>query len=49
MHAAFSWENLTESDHFGRPRLIWEDNIKMDFEEIGLEVVDWISMASGYG
>jgi hypothetical protein len=21
----------------------------MDFEEIGLEVVDWISMASGYG
>ena len=21
----------------------------MNFEEIGLEVVDWISMASGYG
>jgi len=23
-------ENLTERDHFGRPRYKWEDNIKMN-------------------
>jgi hypothetical protein len=25
----------------GRPSLRWEDNIKMDFREIGMEEVDW--------
>jgi hypothetical protein len=29
----------------GRPRLSWEDNVRTDFNEIGFEVVDWISMA----
>jgi hypothetical protein len=28
-----------------RPRLRWEDNIKMDLGEIGLEGVDWIHVA----
>jgi len=28
----------------GRPRLTWEDNIKMDLQEVGLEV-DWIELA----
>jgi hypothetical protein len=27
-----------------RPRLRWIDNIKMDFLEIGLSVVDWIGL-----
>jgi hypothetical protein len=27
-----------------RSRHIWEDNIKMDVREIGLESVDWIHM-----
>jgi hypothetical protein len=29
----------------GRPRRRWEDNIKMDFREIGLWSVDWIHLA----
>jgi hypothetical protein len=28
----------------GRSRRKWEDNIKIDITEIGLEVVDWISV-----
>jgi hypothetical protein len=29
----------------GRPRSRWEDNIKMDFREIGFGDVDWINLA----
>jgi len=29
---------------FGRPRPRWEDNIKMDFEEVGCEGMDWIDL-----
>jgi hypothetical protein len=29
----------------GRPRRRWIDNIKMDFLEPGLSVVDWIGLA----
>jgi hypothetical protein len=29
----------------GRPRRSWINNIKMDFLEIGLSVVDWIGLA----
>jgi hypothetical protein len=29
----------------GRPRHRWEDNIKMDLQEVGWEDVDWIDMA----
>jgi hypothetical protein len=28
-----------------RPRHRWEDNIKMDHREIGMEAVDWIYLA----
>jgi hypothetical protein len=34
------WKTL-----LGRPRHTWEDNIKMDLEEIGWEDVDWIHLA----
>jgi len=29
------WGNLRVKDHFGRPRRKWEDNIKMDLQEVG--------------
>jgi hypothetical protein len=28
----------------GRPRLRWEDNIKMDLREIGINGVNWIRL-----
>ena len=30
-----------------RPRRRWEDNIKMDFQEVGEGCVDWMELASG--
>jgi hypothetical protein len=29
----------------GRPRLRWEDNIKMDFQEVECECMDWMDLA----
>ena len=29
----------------GRPRPRWEDNIKMDVQEVGCEGMDWIELA----
>jgi hypothetical protein len=29
----------------GRPRLRWEDNIRMDLQEVGCECMDWIELA----
>ena len=34
-----------EKRTFGRPRRRWEDNIKMDLQEVGLGGVDWIDLA----
>jgi hypothetical protein len=34
-----------EGRPFGRPRRRWEDNIKMDLEEVGWRGMDWIDMA----
>ena len=28
----------------GRPRLRWEDNIKMDLQEVGCRGMDWIEL-----
>ena len=30
---------------FGRPRLRWEDNIRKDFEEIGINAGNWVISA----
>ena len=30
---------------YGRPRLRWVDNIRMDFQEVGCGYVDWIGLA----
>ena len=29
----------------GKPRRRWKDNIKMDLQEVGWGVVDWIDLA----
>ena len=29
----------------GRPRRRWEDNIRMDLQEVGLEYEEWIGLA----
>ena len=29
----------------GKPRLRWEDNIKMDLQEVGCERMDWVELA----
>ena len=29
----------------GRPRRRWEVNIKMNLQEVGCEVIDWIELA----
>ena len=29
----------------GRPRRTWEDNIKMDLQEVGCGGMDWIKLA----
>jgi hypothetical protein len=34
VHIVLFWENLIE-EPFGRPRHKWEDNMKMDFKEVG--------------
>jgi hypothetical protein len=31
----------------GRPRRRWQDNIKMDLQEVGWRNMDWIDMAQG--
>jgi hypothetical protein len=34
-----------EKRQLRRPRRRWEDNIKMDIQEVGCEVMDWIDLA----
>jgi hypothetical protein len=33
----------------GRPRLRWEDNIKIDLQEVGCWGMDWIQLAQDKG
>ena len=40
----FWWGNLRERP-LGRPRRRWEDNIKMDLEEVGRGYEDWMGLA----
>lgn len=41
-----SWlENMMEKRLPGRPRLGWEDDVKVNLQETGLQVVDWSYLA----
>ena len=35
----------TGKRHLGRPRRRWEDNIRMDLEEIGINAGNWVDSA----
>ena len=35
----------TGKRHLGRPRRRWEENIRMDLEEIGINVGNWVDSA----
>ena len=35
----------TEKRSLGRPRRNWEDNIRMDLEEIGINAGSWVDSA----
>jgi hypothetical protein len=41
----FWWGNLREKGPLERPRRRWEDNIKMDLQEVGCSGMDWIDTA----
>ena len=38
---------VTGKRHLGRPRRRWEDNIRMDLEEIGINAGNWVDLAQG--
>jgi len=38
-------EKPEEKRPLGTPRRRWEDNTKMDFQEVGCEGMDWIELA----
>jgi hypothetical protein len=40
----FWWENLREGDQLGDMRR-WEDDMRMDFQEVGCGGMDWIGLA----
>jgi hypothetical protein len=40
----FGWEARGQ-EPLGRPRRRWEDNIKMNLREIGIDGVNWIRLA----
>jgi hypothetical protein len=44
-----AWRILVEKPErkrlLARPRRRWEDNIKMDFQEVGCGGIDWIELA----
>ena len=44
MYTEFWWGNENKRP-LERPRRRWEDNIKMDFREVGCDPGDWIDLA----
>ena len=44
MHTGLWWGNMRERYHW-TDRCRWEDNIKIDLQEVGCEGMDWIELA----
>ena len=45
MYTGFWWGKPEGRRPLGRPRRGWEDNIKMDLQEVRRAGMDWIDMA----
>jgi hypothetical protein len=45
MFTGFWWRNLRERNHLEDPDIDWEDNFKMDHQEVGWGGMDWIDLA----
>jgi hypothetical protein len=45
MHIGFWWEKPEGKGPIGRPRDIWEGNIRMDLREMGCGFMEWIHLA----
>jgi hypothetical protein len=48
----FWWGNLREKRPLGRPRRRWEDNIRIDLQEVGCGVwtgLGWLRIETGGG
>ena len=41
----FGGETFEGKKPLGRPRLRWEDNIKLDLQEVGSGDIDWMELA----
>ena len=44
-YTRFWWGNPEGKRPLGRPRRRWDDNIKMDLQEVGYGGMDWIELA----
>ena len=44
-HSLISYVKYVLKRPLGRPRRRWEDNIRMDLQEVGLGCEDWIGLA----
>jgi hypothetical protein len=49
VYTGFWWANLRGKRPFGRPWRRWEDNIKMDLQEVAYKGMDWIDLAQDKG
>ena len=45
MHAGFWWGKPEGKRPLGKPRHRWEDNNKIDFQDMGWRGMDWIDLA----
>ena len=44
MYTGFWWGKPEGKRPLGRPRSRWEDNIKMEFQEVGYVGMEWIDL-----
>jgi len=49
LYTGLWWGNLSKREHLGRPRRRWEDNIKMDLQEVGWGGMGWIDLVQDWG